>query len=285
MLDINPLLLVRMLEPPVFVASTILLIWVSLPKANPLVATFRPVWRVFTRKRYFLYIIVGLSVIFIDVALTAIDHTFTDAVIKSRGQDFTSLIWAMERDFIRHFQKWTWTPLTWYMGWAYVIVFPAMMPWAMAVFDYVGAVRKNIALLIGYIMNYVLVLPFYIFFPVRECHVFASPSGEKFVRLALDDVHPAIMTILRPMSGIDNCFPSFHVSLAVTVALFAIRSGRRAFAAVMTAMAVSVIVSTMYLGIHWITDVGAGIIVGVLAYLIGEWLGRKVHSRLSAPSA
>jgi len=74
------------------VASIFLLIWLSLPDANPLVATFRPVWRTFARKRYFLYILIATSVIFIDIALTAIDHRFTDAVIKSRGQDFTSLI-------------------------------------------------------------------------------------------------------------------------------------------------------------------------------------------------
>jgi membrane-associated phospholipid phosphatase len=267
------------------VGSVILLIWASLPQANPLAVTFRPVWRTFTRKRYFLYIAIGLSVVFIDVALTAVDHEFTDAVLKSRGQDFTSLIWAMEGDLVKHFQTWTWTPLTWVMGWAYIIVFPAMVPWAMAVFDHLGEVRKNISLLIGYIMNYLLVLPFYIFFPVRECHVFSSPEGEGFVRLALDDVHPAIMTILRPMSGIDNCFPSFHTSLAVTVALFAIRSGRRAFAVVMTAMAAAIIFSTVYLGVHWLTDVGAGIIVGVVAYVLGEWLGKRLHSRLRTPAA
>jgi membrane-associated phospholipid phosphatase len=93
------------------------------------------------------------------------------------------------------------------------------------------------------------------------------------------------MTILRPMSGIDNCFPSFHTSLAVTVALFAIRSGRRAFAVVMTAMAAAIIFSTVYLGVHWLTDVGAGIIVGIVAYLLGEWLGKKLHSRLRTPAA
>ncbi len=188
----------------------------------------------------------------------------------------------MERDFVKHFQRWTWPPLTWYLAWAYIIVFPAQVPWAMAVFDYLGKVRRNISLLIGYLMNYLLVLPFYIFFPVRECHVFSTGGGEPFVRLRLDDLSPEIMTVLRPMSGIDNCFPSFHTSLAVTVMLFALRSGHRAFGAVMTVMTVSVIVATMYLGVHWVTDVGAGIVVGVLAYVLGECIGKRVHKRLAA---
>lgn len=45
-----------MLEPPVFVASIILPVWASLPEAGPLPVSFRPVWRVFTRKKYFLHI-------------------------------------------------------------------------------------------------------------------------------------------------------------------------------------------------------------------------------------
>ena len=266
-----------------FVASVVLLMWVSLPKANPLLATFRPVWRTFTRKRYFLYIAIAMSVIVINGALTAIDHTFTDTVILSRGEDFTSLIWRIESGWIEHYQRWTWIPLTWYMGWVYIIVFPAMVPWAMAVFDYLGETRKNISLLIGYIMNYALALPFYIFFPVRECHEY--PPAQESLRLLLNDIDPAIMTLLRPMSGVDNCFPSFHTSLAVTIALFALRSGRRAFAVVASVMTVSIIISTMYLGIHWVTDVGAGVIVGIVAYLLAEWLGKKVHRRLVSPAA
>jgi hypothetical protein len=50
----------------------------------------------------------------------------------------------------------------------------------------------------------------------------------------------------------------------------------------MTVMTVSIIVSTMYLGVHWVTDVGAGIVVGVLAYVLGEWIGKGVHQRPAA---
>ena len=113
-------------------------------------------------------------------------------MLKSRGQDFTSLIWKIEGDGVAWFQRWMWTPLTWYFAWVYVIVFPALMPWAIVVFDYVGETRRNLSLLAAYLLNYLLVLPFYIWFPVRECHVFSSAGREHFTRLALDDLHPAI---------------------------------------------------------------------------------------------
>jgi membrane-associated phospholipid phosphatase len=268
----NPLILVRLLEPPVFLATLLLMVWIVLHDADPFIVVFRPIWRVFTRRTYLLYVLLGLSVVAVNVALTAVDEGFTSAVTRARGQDFTSLIWAMEGASSQYFRQYTWTPLTWYLAWTYIIVFPVMLPCTMVVFDYLGEVRRNISLLIGYILNYVLVLPFYVFFPVRETNVYVH-NGEPFAPLALDDVTPAIMTALRPMSGVDNCFPSFHTSLAVTVALFAWRSGRKRLGGLMTFFAFCIMFATIYLGIHWLFDVGAGIILGLVAYFLGDKLG------------
>jgi membrane-associated phospholipid phosphatase len=128
---------------------------------------------------------------------------------------------------------------------------------------------------------YAVSLPFFVFFTVPERWSYPEAGA-----ILLSDLWTTtLIEVIRPISGLDNCFPSFHTSLAVTVALFAIRSGRRAFAVVMTAMAAAIIFSTVYLGVHWLTDVGAGIIVGVVAYVLGEWLGKRLHSRLRTPAA
>ena len=270
----DPVLLVRILEPALLVVSIVLLVWLSLPKANPLLVTFRPVWRTFTRKSYFLYILVAFSIVLTNGVLTGIDARFTRMMVGG-GRDFTALIQAVEGNAIGVFQRWTPLPLTWYMTWVYVIVFPALVPWAMMVFDYLGEKQRNIALLAGYLMNYVIVLPFYVFFPVSECHVVAGTDGAPAARLLIDDVHPAIMTILRPMSGIDNCFPSFHTSLAVTMALAAWHTRRKAFATVLTVLAAANVFSTLYLGIHWFSDVAAGLLLGLLAYLVARRVARR----------
>ncbi len=280
----NPLLVVSLLELLIVLASIILFAWLSLPRANPLVVTFRPVWRFFTRRNYFIYAAICLAVIGSDIVLTNIDERFTALVCEWRGgSDFTELIWSIEGSTVKAFHGWTWEPLTWYMCWAYIIVFPAMLPCAMFVFDYAGEKRKNIALLIGYLANYAMMLPFYIFFPVRECHAFRTPDGQAFVPLGLDRIDPAIVQVLRPTSGIDNCFPSFHTSLVVTIALFALSSGRKAFEILMAIMACSVIFSTLYLGIHWASDVIVGIIVGVIAWLVGERLATRFCGRNTTP--
>ena len=282
----NPLVFVRALEPFVFIVSMLFLVWISLPNSNPFWVILRPLGRGFTRRNYFLFVMVGLAVILIDVLLTAVDHEFTKAVIASRGEDFTSMIWRFEGSSAAIFQRWMWMPLTWLMAWAYVILFPALVPWGLAVFDWLADRRRCVALLIGYISNYLLALPFYLFFPVRECHVFYKANLEnELVRLGLDQCNPALMIILRPMSGVDNCFPSFHTSLSVTVALFAIFSGRRRFAVATTTVSSLIILSTLYLGIHWIIDVLAGVAVGAIAYLIGEFLAaRFMHKNNTTPS-
>jgi len=274
-----PTLVVRLIEPPLFAISTVLLVWLALPGANPLAVTFRPIWRTLTRRRYFLFIGAGVLVIIINTVLTALDHHFTAWVVAARGRDFTALLWSIEGPAVAACQRWTPAPLTWYMTWAYIVVFPIIVPVTMMVFDWLGRRREALAVLIAYMMNYVICLPFYLGVPVRECHAF-EPGGRPFLRLVLNDVHPAIMDVLRPMSGLDNCFPSFHTSLAVTMALFALSSGRRMFGLVMSLMAVSIMASTLYLGVHWITDLAAGVVVGVGAYLLGRRLAGRYEPRL-----
>jgi membrane-associated phospholipid phosphatase len=273
---VTPETAVQLIELPVLVATFVLIAWLSVPRANPFTVALRPIRRIFTRKRYAAYVAAGALVVATNALLTPLDGPFTAAVRGWLGSDFTPFIHAAEGNVVALFQTWTPIALTWFLGWAYVIVFPVMAPCAMAVFDFMGQHRRNLALLAALVANYLIVLPFYMFFPVVESHHYRPPGGEPLVRLLLNDLDPAIIKVLRPMSGLDNCFPSFHTSLAVTVALFAWRSRRRAFRVVMTVLAACVVISTLYIGVHWVSDVLAGIVVGVVACRVGEWFANKV---------
>ena len=96
---------------------------------------------------------------------------------------------------------------------SYFVVFPALclyVAWALAR-------RKDprpyqvVSLAVA--IDYLISLPFFVLFPVPER--WSSPVTEAM--LLSDKVSDRLIELIRPMSGLDNCFPSFHVSLTVLV--------------------------------------------------------------------
>jgi membrane-associated phospholipid phosphatase len=264
----------QVIETLVLAATVLLFVGFCVPSESP----FRVVWerlrRVLTRRWPAMYLGFALVVIGTNVVLTHYDYYFTNWVVERNGSDYTHEIHRIEGDRVAYAQALRCMPLTCFFAYAYVIVFPCMVMVSMIVLDQLRKSRMLLVLLLAYTGNYIAVQPFYFFFPVTECNMYL-----KHVPLLLDDLHPAIMQALRPMSGPDNCFPSFHTSLSVVVALTALRSGHRRLAALMCFFAVAIIFSTLYLGVHWLLDVAAGIVTGLVVYAAAEWLGARLAPR------
>ena len=112
-------------------------------------------------------------------------------------------------------------------------------------------------------IDYMVSLPFFIFFPVPER--WSSPATEAM--LLSDKVSDRLIELVRPISGLDNSFPSFHVSLTVLVvaACFMFRLPMRMSALVFGA---TVVLSTFALGVHWIPDIIAGLALGIASMLL-----------------
>ena len=68
--------------------------------------------------------------------------------------------------------------------------------------------------------------------------------------------------MIRPFSGLDNCFPSFHTSLTVIVVAACFLYGVRMRTSVLC-IGATIVLATFALGIHWIPDIVAGIGVGL----------------------
>jgi serine/threonine protein kinase/membrane-associated phospholipid phosphatase len=121
--------------------------------------------------------------------------------------------------------------------------------------------------------TYAVCLVFYVFFPVPERWAF--PESEAIL---LSDLWTSrLIAAVRPMSGLDNCFPSFHVASAADVAIVCYVFGAR-FRSVAAVAAVAVTLSTFVLGIHWLPDMAAGL---ALAF-ISVWAALRLEQRLRA---
>jgi membrane-associated phospholipid phosphatase len=230
-----------------------------------------------------LYLGACLAIVAVDFLYLelGVDAFLTRWVVARRGADFTPFVHGVvEGDAVARLQAaLAWTPLTAVLGTIYIAVFPCFVLAPILVFDRLRDRRGLVMLLAGYALNFAAVLPFYMLVPVRETWVYYAESGlaDPGVRCLLDDLHPAVMEKFRAMSGVDNCFPSFHTSLAVTMALVARHTRRKPFAALLTALAAANVFSTLYLGIHWLTDVAAGLLLGLLAYLAARRVARRAN--------
>ena len=224
---------VRLIELVLGAATVLALVWVAVPGRRPWRVMAGSVRRMWGSWRRWLYVAALASILGANYAYLAagIDERCTARVVARRGGDFAELIHArIEGDAVARLQgAVAWQPLTWLFGYAYVVVFPCLVVVALVVLDERRDGHGLALVLAGYLLNYLLALPFYAWVPVRETFVYYHESGlgPPAARLLLDDLSPVVMELYRPMSGVDNCFPSLHTSLSVTLALVAWQAGRR----------------------------------------------------------
>lgn len=160
---------------------------------------------------------------------------------------------------------------------SYFFVFPVLclgVVWALA---RRRDPRPYQAVSLAVAINYLVSLPFFIFFPVPER--WSSPVTEAM--LLSDRVSDKLIEFFRPMSGLDNCFPSFHVSLTVLFvgACFMFRVPLRISALV---FGTTIVLSTFALGVHWIPDMIAGFALGIASLLLAWRIVRRGRSPFPA---
>ncbi|GGG83538.1 phosphatase PAP2 family protein [Paenibacillus radicis (ex Gao et al. 2016)] len=190
--------------------------------------------------------------------------------------NFTALFHALEGNIVHSIQqlfhhKW----LTPFLSFMYIVVFQALMLSSLAVYTIQERGRNShrlyYATCYAIMLNYFVAIPFFLFFPVQEVWSYQD-SGATFFLL---EAFPSFESQYRLLSGLDNCFPSLHTSMSVTLAILACSSANRRWAAIVCSCSAVILFSIFYLGIHWITDMLGGLTLGVFASTAGlklsEW--------------
>ncbi|KLU65535.1 PAP2 superfamily protein [Desulfosporosinus acididurans] len=160
--------------------------------------------------------------------------------------------------------------LTSYFQWIYANGFtlPVLIPifrsfWAK---DSLKMIRYSLS---AHVLQFLLIFPFYLTIHVNEVwYVLGQPDG---MARHLSAAEAAVVVV--------NCFPSMHTSIAFAMLLLAWREKDKLFRWVWTLFCLSIIYSTLYLEIHWVTDVIAGILLALSTITLGDWLILKVGQR------
>lgn len=201
-----------------------------------------------------------MTILVIILVLNALVRDATQELSWLVGWNITPLIRQIEGEFIVFVQSFAAPPLTWYFsrvyvyGYVFLLVFPFI---AYAALENRPELRQ---LLVAYTLNYGIGLICYIVFIAYGPRNSLGGAVDSLLYIA----YPQYQLLTTEVNVNTNVFPSLHTSLSVTAAIFAVRTRDvyPLWTPIAVVLAVSVLISTMYLGIHWLLDVLAGIVLG-----------------------
>ncbi|MVO99649.1 phosphatase PAP2 family protein [Paenibacillus lutrae] len=248
-----------MTHATVYIVISIYFLLLVTLRTNPFNAAGAFVQEIFTRRKYLLHFVAVMAILFFNkIELWVESHMKYTA-------DFTPKVYALEGNFVAAFQQFFQNDiLTMVTSMFYVVIFPCLMIASILIYTYQKKHRLFYALCYTVMINYIVAIPFYLFFPVLEVWAF-HPK----VDLLITQAFPAFESEYRPLSGLDNCFPSLHTSISVSMAILAAHSGNR-FWKWFSILSCSIIIfAIFYLGIHWVTDMFGGVILGTFAARVG----------------
>lgn len=240
----------------------ILMKW-CLPKVNPFSLTWRYVRDHVGKTHAQFYVLTLLGIICLDI----LETRFDDAITHHLRLDFTSFFLHVEGSAGFLFQLINFPGLTYALSVVYLYVFPVIGAVAILATYHGGENELGRKIFWASIFNYILILPFYILVPVSE----RWTAGTGDVTLLMNQVSPLLIEGLRPMSGLNNCFPSFHTSLVLSFAMIVSKSANKRLRRTLYAVAALTIYSTLYLGFHWVLDVLAGVLFASACSLLAAW--------------
>lgn len=246
------------------VVLVILLIWLG-ARRNPLLV-FARLGKELRRSYKFILMVAGMiSVLAINKYELRIENKMHLA------SDYTSVFFGLEGHFVQSLQNLFYAPwLTPVIVFFYIFMLQSVLAASLGVY----LLDKNRVMLYAtcytIMLVYAAAIPFFLYFPINEVWSYA-PAGVRFTML---DVFPRFEQEYRPLSGLNNCFPSLHTAISVSTAILAYRSGNRRWMAITAVSAAFIVFGIFYLGIHWMIDMLGGALLAVVSTSVAVQLAK-----------
>lgn len=183
------------------------------------------------------------------------------------GMNITGYIHAFEGAFVVWAQSFASPPLTAYFSGVYVYGYVFLLTFPLVLYAAHKWAEPLHATLVAYALNYTLGLLFYV--------AFVSYGPRNFMPEAVESLlfttWPQAQLLTSQVNENTNVFPSLHTSLSMTVAFLAYyyRAVAPRWLPIAGVLALSITASTMYLGIHWLSDVLGGIVLAAGCVVAG----------------
>ncbi|MWV65635.1 phosphatase PAP2 family protein [Halorubrum sp. JWXQ-INN 858] len=183
------------------------------------------------------------------------------------GVEATMWFYAVEGDLVATVQD---TLPDWglyYFGPMYVFGYVVLLVFPLVAYLFASSLRPIKTLVTAYAINYAVAVGCYaavLAYGPRNYHRLpgADPDATRVEEPLLDSFREVTQLTAR-VNVETNVFPSLHTSLSVTVLLLAVSTHEEfpRWTPVAALLAGSIVLATMYLGIHWATDVVAGVLL------------------------
>lgn len=205
------------------------------------------------------YILIIVGVVFFQLLeVNIIDPLATKWV----GVDFAPAIQSIEGNVVYWFSQ-HWTPfLVYFFVFMYIAIYPFTL-WFSPLYFLLADERRSMKMLAyGSLIIFAVALPFYTFVPVTNVYKFYGLGS------ALNNVIPSVEQFFYSVTTQNNCLPSLHTAMTILIAWSVRLTGNKKFTYFAYFCMVSVIMSVIYLAIHWITDVIFGALLAILVIFI-----------------
>lgn len=197
-----------------------------------------------------------LIIIFLIVALHLIEVKYIDPVVTEWvGHDYANNIKGIEGDTVFWFSQ-HWTPgILHFFVIIYIAIYPFTLWFSPLYFIICDQKKAMKSLAYGLLIIYAVALPFYLFLPVTNVYTFYAANS------ALETVFPSVENFFYSTTTNNNCLPSLHTAMTILVAYCISLTGNKKLKIFAYFVMTTVIISVIYLSIHWFIDLISGILL------------------------
>ncbi len=214
-----------------------------------------------------------------------------EAFSRRYGVTAAEWIYRIEGDFVATVQALLPDWGLYYFGPAYVLGYVVLLTFPFVAYLFAASSRPLKTLVAAYTVNYAVAIVCYatvIAYGPRNYHRIpgADPDAARVEEPLLDSFREVTQLTAR-VNVETNVFPSLHAALSVTVLLVAVSTHEEfpRWTPVAAALTASILVSTMYLGTHWATDVVAGVALAVGSVAVAGRIVDRFDGGASATGA